>query len=90
MGNLGKRRDTRRVTTLSEYARRRDLYHATPRGLAIEAFLDAGLDAAEDSVTVSAGVVAAIERRLSELTTLLQQPTLAVDAIDSLWGQVHK
>ncbi|MDO4264838.1 MAG: DUF2397 family protein, partial [Deinococcus sp.] len=71
-GNVGQRRDTARVESLSEYARRRNLYHATPRGLAIENFLESGLDAAEETAAVSAGTVSRLETQWGELTELLE------------------
>lgn len=89
-GNLGRRRDPRRVATLRDYARRRDLYYATPRGLAIEQFLDNGLDAAQDSVTVSAGIVAGILSRLEQLQTLLQAAQPDPEAIESLWVELFR
>lgn len=89
-GNLGRRRDPRRVATLRDYARRRDLYYATPRGLAIEQFLDSGLDAAQDSVTVSAGVVAGMLQRLEQLQTLLQAAQPDLEAIEVLWRELFR
>ncbi|WP_407540870.1 DUF2397 family protein [Deinococcus radiomollis] len=70
-GNLGRRRDTRRVGSLAEYARRRDLYYASSRGLSIEGFLEAGLDAAEETVAVGAGIVSGLEARWESLMSML-------------------
>ncbi len=93
-GNLGKRRDPRRVASLAEYARRRDLYYATNRALAIEGFLETGLDAAEDAVTVGVGVVANIEARVQALEVLLDEAGAdqAADAeeIETLWYELNR
>jgi uncharacterized protein (TIGR02677 family) len=88
-GNLGRRRDQRRVASLSEYARRRDLYFGSSRGLSIEGFLESGLDASDDAVTVSAGVVVGIEERLKALDKLLEDD-LAPEEIELLWREVHR
>jgi uncharacterized protein (TIGR02677 family) len=88
-GNLGRRRDTRRVGSLAEYTRRRDLYYATARGLAIEGFLEAGLDAAEESVAVGAGIVSSMEAqwtRLSELLTSSGTP----DDLEAVWANLQR
>ena len=71
-GNLGRRRDTSRVDSLAEYARRRNLYYATPRGLAIEGFIEAGLDAAEETVAVGAGIVSSLETQWGQVLELLR------------------
>ncbi|WP_291426862.1 DUF2397 domain-containing protein [Deinococcus sp.] len=71
-GNLGRRRDTSRVDSLAEYARRRNLYYATPRGLAIEGFIEAGLDAAEETVAVGAGIVSSLEMQWGRVLELLR------------------
>ena len=88
-GNLGRRRDQRRVASLTEYSRRRDLYYGSARGLSIEGFLEGGLDANEDAVTVSAGVVVGIEERLKMLEALLEEDT-ALEEIELLWREVHR
>ena len=88
-GNLGRRRDQRRVASLTEYSRRRDLYYSSARGLSIEGFLEGGLDANEDAVTVSAGVVVGIEERLKTLEALLEEDT-APEEIELLWREVHR
>ena len=88
-GNLGRRRDTRPVGSLAEYTRRRDLYYATARGLAIEGFLEAGLDAAEESVSVGAGIVSGMEAqwtRLSELLTSSGTP----DDLEAAWANLQR
>lgn len=96
-GNLGKRRDPRRVASLAEYARRRDLYYATNRALAIEGFLEGGLDAAEDAVTVGVGVVANIEARVQALEVLLDgagdpnsDPMSDAEEIETLWYELNR
>ena len=88
-GNLGRRRDARRVSTLAEYARRRDLYYATARGLAIEGFLEAGLDAAADTVAVGAGIVRQMEARLDALELLLSAEQPDGEEIETLWKELH-
>ena len=88
-GNLSKRRDQRRVTTLSEYARRRDLYFATPRGLSIEGFLEDGLDLPEDTVISPMGVISGLETRLAAITELLEQNG-AEEEIELLWNEVYQ
>lgn len=87
-GNLGRRRDTRRVGSLAEYARKRDLYYATARGLAIEGFLDAGLDAAEETVAVGAGIVSGMERQWAHLAELLSAPELHPDELEASWANL--
>ncbi|WP_407571550.1 DUF2397 family protein [Deinococcus altitudinis] len=87
-GNLGRRRDTRRVGSLAEYTRRRDLYYATARGLAIEGFLEAGLDAAEESMAVGAGIVSGMEAqwtRLSEPVT-----SGAPEDLEAAWANLQR
>lgn len=88
-GNLGRRRDPRRVSTLKEYARRRDLYFATARGLAIEGFLQNGLDAGEDAVMVAPNVLAGLEERLRLLEELLESG-VAEDEVELLWFEAHR
>ncbi len=89
-GNLGRRRDTRRVGSLAEYARRRDLYYASPRGLAIEGFLEAGLDAAEESVAVGAGIVSGMEAQWTRLTELLGAAGEISDQLEAAWGSLQR
>ena len=84
-GNLHKRRDQRRVTTLAEYARRRDLYFATPRALRIEAFLEEGLDLREDTVLSPIGVISLIETRLGLIADLLEA-NAPEEEIELLWN----
>ena len=88
-GNLGRRRDQRRVASLSEYARRRDLFFGTARGLSIEGFLEDGLDANDDAVTVSAGVVVGIEERFIRLDAFLEQD-VAAEEVELLWREIHR
>ncbi len=88
-GNLSKRRDQRRVTTLSEYARRRDLYFATPRGLSIEGFLEDGLDVREDTVISPMGVISGLQTRLSAIADLLEQGG-AEEEIELLWNEAYQ
>ncbi len=87
-GNLNKRRDQRRVTTLSEYARRRDLYFATPRGLSIEGFLEDGLDVREDTVISPMGVISGLQTRLAAIADLLSQGG-ADEEVELLWNEVY-
>lgn len=87
-GNLGRRRDTSRVDSLSEYARRRNLYYATARGLAIEGFLEAGLDAAAETVAVGSGIVGSLEAQWGRIQALLHegQP----DELDTAWTSFQR
>jgi len=87
-GNLSKRRDLRRASSLAEYARRKDLYSATPRGLAIEAFLDSGLDAATVTAPTGADVLSRIETHLNDLTAHLYLGVPDPDASEALWRQM--
>lgn len=88
-GNLSKRRDGRRVGTLTEYARRRNLYHATPRGLSIEGFLADGLDLREDSAISPTGVISGLETRLAAISDLLIAGA-APEEIELLWNEMHE
>lgn len=88
-GNLGKRRDGRTVSTLTEYARRRNLYHATPRGLSIEGFLADGFDLREDSVISPTGVISGLETRLRAIHQLIVAGG-APEEIELLWNEMHE
>ena len=72
-GNLRRRRDDRGASSLAEYARRRDLYLATPRALSIEGFLDSGLDADQGQAVVDARIISDIETRVSEILAATNQ-----------------
>lgn len=87
-GNLRRRRDTSRVDSLSEYARRRNLYYATPRGLAIEGFLEAGLDAAEETVAVGAGIVSSLEAQWTRLVELLAANQ--TEEVEAAWTSLQR
>lgn len=91
-GNLGRRRDTSRVDSLAEYARRRNLYHATPRGLAVEGFLEAGLDAAEETVAVGAGIVSSLEAQWARVLELLRagQTGELAEQLESAWTGLQR
>ncbi len=87
-GNVDRRRDTRRVSTLQEYARRRDLYYAKPRGLAIERFLEEGLDARDDEVVSPTGVLSRLEGQLEAITHALNTRG-AEEEIELLWNEAN-
>lgn len=87
-GNLGRRRDTSRVDSLAQYARRRNLYYATARGLAIEGFLEAGLDAAAETVAVGSGIVGSLEARWERIHMLLESEDL--EELDIAWTSFQR
>lgn len=87
-GNLGRRRDTSRVDSLAQYARRRNLYYATARGLAIEGFLEAGLDAAAETVAVGSGIVGSLEAQWARIAILLDAQHL--EELDTAWTSFQR
>jgi uncharacterized protein (TIGR02677 family) len=84
-GNLDKRRDQSRVSTLADYARKRNLYFAKPRALRIEAFLKDGLELPEDTVVSPLGAISAMEGYLQQLQQMLESGVEA-EEIELLWN----
>jgi uncharacterized protein (TIGR02677 family) len=89
-GNLRKRRDSRSASSLAEYARRRDLYLATPRGLSIENFLVAGLDVDTGQAVVDARAISEIEAMVNDLVRAVAVGVPDPDVSERRWSDLQR